>query len=124
MASHASVAPRAIHVDIGESTIQAFKIAVTEGRAMFEFWKHPKFWLAAVLVLWLAYVIGSNLEQVVTLHIIPWLLQPILKVSTIVIVSAIFGALITLGIQFNWRRSSKVVAQSATAAGSSSSTVA
>jgi predicted PurR-regulated permease PerM len=93
---------------------------------MFEFWKQPKFWLAALLVLWLAYVIGSNLEQVVTLHIVPWLLQPYLKVSTIVIVSAIFGALLTLGIQFMWRkgRSSKNASQSTAAAGTSSSTVA
>jgi hypothetical protein len=91
---------------------------------MFEFWKQPKFWLAAVLILWLAYVIGSNLEQVVTLHIVPWLLQPYLKVSTIVLVSAIFGALLTLGVQFMWRRSSKPASQSTAAAGASSSTIA
>ena len=93
---------------------------------MFEFWKQPKFWLAAVLVLWLAYVIGSNLEQVVTIHIVPWLLQPYLKVSTIVIASAIVGVILTLGIQFMWRRggSSKKAAQSSAASGASSSTVA
>ena len=93
---------------------------------MFEFWKQPKFWLAAVLVLWLAYLIGSNLEQVVTIHVIPWLLQPYLKVSTIVISSAIAGALLTLGIQFMWRRgrSSKNASQSTPAPGASSSTVA
>jgi hypothetical protein len=93
---------------------------------MFEFWKQPKFWLATVLVLWLAYVIGSNLEQVVAIHIVPWLLQPYLKVSTIVIASAIVGALLTLGIQFAWRRgrSSKNAAQSTAAADASSSTVA
>ena len=91
---------------------------------MFEFWKQPKFWLAAILVLWLAYVIGSNLEQVVTVHIVPWLLQPYLKVSTIVIISAIFGVVVTLGIQFMWRRSSKLAAQSNAAPGASSSTIA
>ena len=93
---------------------------------MFEFWKQPKFWLAAVLVLWLAYIIGSNLEQVVTIHVIPWLLQPYLKVSTIVISSGIAGALLTLGIQFMWRRgrSSKKASQSTPAPGASSSTVA
>ncbi len=93
---------------------------------MFEFWKQPKFWLAAVLVLWLAYVIGSNLEQIVTIHLVPWLLQPQLKVSTIVISSAIVGALLTLGIQFMWRkgRSSKNASQSTPAPGASSSTVA
>jgi hypothetical protein len=93
---------------------------------MFEFWKQPKFWLAAVLVLWLAYVIGSNLEQVVTIHIVPWLLQPYLKVSSIIISSAIVGVLLTLGIQFMWRRgrSSKNASQSTPAPGTSSSTVA
>jgi hypothetical protein len=93
---------------------------------MLQFWKQPKFWLAAVLVFWLAYVIGSNLEQVVTIHIVPWLLQPYLKVSTIVIASAIVGALLTLGIQFVWRRgrSSKNASQSTPAPDASSSTVA
>jgi hypothetical protein len=93
---------------------------------MFEFWKQPKFWAAAILVLWLAYVIGSNLEQVVTIHVVPWLLQPYLKVSTIVISSAVVGSLLTLGIQFMWRRgrASKNASQSMAAPGTSSSTVA
>ena len=93
---------------------------------MYEFWKQPKFWLATILILWLAYVIGSNLEQVITIHIIPWLLQPYLKVSTIVILSGIVGALLTLGIQFMWwrGRSSKYAAVSPAAPGSSSSTIA
>jgi hypothetical protein len=92
---------------------------------MFEFWKQPKFWLAAILVLWLAYIIGSNLEQVITIHVVPWLLQPTLKVSTVVISSAVVGALLTLGIQFMWRRgrASKNASQSTPAPGASSSTV-
>jgi len=93
---------------------------------MSEFWKQPKFWLAAALILWLAYVIGSNLAQAVTIHVVPWLVQPQLKVTTIVVSSAIVGALMTLWIQFVWRkgRSSKNAAQSAPAPGPSSSTVA
>ena len=93
---------------------------------MFEFWKQPKFWLAAILVLWLAYIIGSNLEQVITIHVVPWLLQPTLKVSTVVILSVILGALLTIGIQLMWRkgRSSKNASQSTAASGASSSTVA
>jgi uncharacterized membrane protein YciS (DUF1049 family) len=91
-----------------------------------QFWKQPKFWAAAIVVLWLAYVIGSNLAQLVTIHIIPWFVQPELKVSTIVIASAIVGATLTLIIQYYWRksRSSKNVAQSAPAPGASSSTTA
>jgi hypothetical protein len=93
---------------------------------MFEFWKQPKFWLITVLILWLAYVIGSNLEQVVTIHVIPWLLQPYLKVSTVVISSGIVGSLLTLGTQFLWRRSrsSKNASVSTPAPEVSSSTVA
>jgi hypothetical protein len=93
---------------------------------MYEFWKQPKFWLATVLILWLAYVIGSNLEQVVTIHIIPWLLEPYMKVSSIVILSGIVGAFLALGIQFTWRRgrSSKYASVSTAASGSSSSTIA
>ncbi len=91
-----------------------------------EFWKQPKFWGAAIIVLWLAYVIGSNLEQIVTIHIVPWLVQPQLKVSTIVILSAVVGAALTLIIQYYWRRgrASKNAAQSAPAPGASSSTTA
>jgi len=93
---------------------------------MLQFWKRPKFWLITVLILWLAYVIGSNLEQVVVIHVIPLLLQPYLKVSTIVISSAVVGALLTIGAQFMWRKggSSKNAAQSTPAPGVSSSTVA
>jgi len=94
---------------------------------MTEFWKQPKFWAAAILILWLGYVIGSNLEQIVVVHIVPGLLHPIVKVSTIVISSIIFGVVLTLVIQFMWRRGgrpSKIVVQSPPAAGTSSSTVA
>lgn len=93
---------------------------------MIEFWKQPKFWAAAALVLWLAYVIGSNLEEVVVLHIVPWLLQPQLKVSTVVVIAAAVGAALTLWIQFMWRnwRASKNASHSIAASGASSSTVA
>lgn len=93
---------------------------------MFEFWKQPKFWATAIIILWIAYVIGANLEQIVTIHIIPLLVQPQLEVSTIVVFSAIVGAALTLIIQYYWRRSraSKNAAQSAPASGASSSTIA
>ena len=93
---------------------------------MFEFWKQPKFWAAAIIVLWLAYIIGANLEQIVTIHLIPLLVQPNLKVSTIVVFSAIVGVALTLLIQYYWRRfrASKNSAPSAPAPGASSSTIA
>jgi Ca2+/Na+ antiporter len=94
---------------------------------MTEFWKQPKFWAAAVLILWLGYIIGSNLEQIVVVRIVPGLLHPMVKVSTIVMTSMIFGVVLTLVIQFMWRRGrrpSKIVVQSPPAPGTSSSTVA
>jgi Ca2+/Na+ antiporter len=94
---------------------------------MTEFWKQPKFWATAVLILWLGYIIGSNLEQIVVVRIVPGLLHPMVKVSTIVMTSMIFGVVLTLVIQFMWRRGgrpSKIVVQSPPAPGTSSSTVA
>jgi Ca2+/Na+ antiporter len=94
---------------------------------MTEFWKQPKFWAAAILILWLGYIIGSNLEQIVIVRIIPGLVRPMVKVSTIVMTSMIFGVVLTLVIQFMWRRGgrpSKIVVQSPPAPGTSSSTVA
>jgi hypothetical protein len=93
---------------------------------MREFWKQPKFWGAAVIVLWLSYVIGANLAQMVTIHVVPWLVQPMLKVSSIVIASALVGAGLTLLVQYYWRRfrTSKNASQSTPAPGASSSTVA
>jgi hypothetical protein len=93
---------------------------------MFEFWKQPKFWGAAIIVLWLSYVIGANLAQTVQIHVVPWIVQPMLKVSSIVAWCAIVGAGLTLLIQYYWRkfRSSKNAAQSKPAPAPSSSTVA
>jgi hypothetical protein len=91
-----------------------------------EFWKQPRFWGAAIIVLWLSYVIGANLDQTVTIHVVPWLVQPILKVSSIVVWAAIVGAGLTFVIQYYWRRwrASKNAPQSRPAPGESSSTVA
>ena len=73
---------------------------------MMEFWKRPKFWLSLIIIGWLAYVIGSNLEQPVTIHIVPWIVQPTLKLSTIMVGAAIVGAILALTVQFMWRRHS------------------
>jgi hypothetical protein len=71
---------------------------------MWEFWKRPKFWIGLVIILWLAYIIGANLAQPVTIHLIPVFVQPTLQVATIVIGSAVIGCLLTLLFQFLWRR--------------------
>jgi uncharacterized integral membrane protein len=90
-----------------------------------KFWKSPRFWIALVLLLWLIYVLNGNLETAVTLWLIPLWVHPMVHLSWVILGSVIFGAVLTLLIQFAMRRrSSKYASVSAAAAESSSSTVA
>jgi len=93
---------------------------------MTEFWKRPKFWIGAVITLWLLYLIYRNSQPApVQIHLIPWFVTLQLKLSAIIIGSGLLGALITLTIQYLWRRrgSSKNAAVSSPAPPLSSSTV-
>ncbi len=90
-----------------------------------KFWKWPKFWIGLVIILWLVYVISANLDQSVTIFVVPFLVQPIVRVSAVVIGALIAGSILTLLVQFAWRRrASKYAAASVAAAESSTSTVA
>ena len=72
------------------------------------FLKNPKFIVGAIVVLWVAYVIYNNLEKSVDFYLLPFnVLTLQLRVSAVVIGSAIFGAIVTLVIQFLWKRRSK-----------------
>ncbi len=113
-------------VDKRAATIQA-RIRCTGGKdAMFEFWKRPKFWAALILVLWIAYILNETYQiPPVTLRLVPWFVTLQVNVSAIVIVSAVAGFILTLVIQFYWRRrSSKNASVSTAAAATSSSPVA
>jgi hypothetical protein len=91
-----------------------------------KFWKWPRFWIDAILVLWLIYVLNGNLETAVTLWILPLWFHPVVRLSWIIFGSAVFGAALTLLIQFELRRrrSSKYASASAAAPASSSNTAA
>jgi hypothetical protein len=90
-----------------------------------KFWKWPRFWIVLILVLWIVYVLSGNLETAVTLWVVPLWVHPVVRLSWIIFGSAIFGAVLTLLIQFAMRRrSSKYASASATAAASSSNTAA
>lgn len=90
-----------------------------------KFWKWPKFWIGLIIILWLVYVISANLNQSVTIFVVPFFLQPIVRVSAVVIGALIVGCILTLLVQFTWRRrASKYAAASVAAAESSTSTVA
>jgi hypothetical protein len=94
---------------------------------MTEFWKRPKFWIGLVVILWLAYIMYENFQLTpVDIRLIPYFATLQLKVSAIIVGSALAGCLATLGVQFLWRRrgSSKNAAVSAAASVSSSKTVA
>jgi hypothetical protein len=69
------------------------------------FVKSPRVIFGAILVLWVAYVLYSNFQLVpVEIRLLPFAASLQLKVSAIVIGSAIFGAVITLIIPYIWRR--------------------
>lgn len=90
-----------------------------------KFWKSPRFWIVLILLLWLVYVLNGNLETAVTLWLIPFWLHPMVHLSWVILGSGIFGALLTLLIQFAMRRrSSKYASASAAAPVSSSNTAA
>jgi uncharacterized integral membrane protein len=94
---------------------------------MNEFWKRPKFWLGAIIILWLVYVIYANAQPApVQIYLIPWVVTLQLKLSAIITGGAILGSLLTLAIQYFWRRrgSSKPTVVSSPAPSVSNSTVA
>ncbi len=84
--------------------------------------KDPKFDAAAIIVLWVVYIIGKNFEPTVDFHLVPLAAPLRIPVWWIVIGSAIFGCLATIAVQYSWRRkrSSKPISDSSTAAVSSS----
>ena len=60
---------------------------------MLDFWKRPKFWVSAVLILWIAYIIYANFQLApVEIHLVPHFVKLTVRVSAIIIGSAIAGA--------------------------------
>jgi heme/copper-type cytochrome/quinol oxidase subunit 2 len=90
------------------------------------FAKNPKFIIGAIVVLWLAYVIYSNIHlSPVQISLFPYLLTLQINVSALIVASAIFGCVATLIVQWLWRRRrSKNGSVSAAAPAANSSTVA
>jgi TRAP-type C4-dicarboxylate transport system permease small subunit len=92
---------------------------------MTEFWKRPKFWISAIIILWLGYLLTANLSEPVEIYIVPHFLHRTVTAAAVMIVAAMIGCLLTLVIQFSWRkRSSKNAVASPATPVSSSSTVA
>jgi uncharacterized integral membrane protein len=90
-----------------------------------QFWKWPKFWVGLILLLWLAHLLNGNLGQQVNLGIVPFFKPWAVSLSAVIFGSMILGCVLTLLVQFTWRRrASKYAEASAAAAASSSKTVA
>ncbi len=91
------------------------------------FAKNPKVIIAAIVALWVAYVIYENFQlEAVDIRLLPFALLALkIPVSTILLGAAIFGSAATLVIQWLWkRRSSKNGSVSTAASAASSRTVA
>lgn len=90
------------------------------------FAKNPRFIIGTIVVLWLAYIIYSNVRlNPVQIKLVPYLLTLQINVSALIVVSAVFGCLATLVIQWLWRRRrSKNGSVSAAASAASRSTAA
>jgi hypothetical protein len=90
------------------------------------FVKNPKFIGGAIVVLWVAYVVYWNYRlSPIDIQLFPFLKPAQLRVSSVVIGSALFGCLVTLAVQFLWRRGrSKNGSAASTAPADSSKTVA
>ena len=72
------------------------------------FAKNPKFIIGTLVVLWVAYVIYANFQiEMVTFYLLPFnILKLQLRLSAVIIGSAIFGAAATLVIHWLWVRPS------------------
>lgn len=91
---------------------------------MTEFWKRPKFWIGAIIILWLGYLLTANLTQPVEIYIVPHFVHRTVTAAAVMLVAAIIGCLLTLYIQFAWRKRSSKNAVASAPPVSSSSTVA
>jgi hypothetical protein len=90
------------------------------------FVKTPKFIIGAIVTAWVIYVIAANFQlEPIQIRLLPFLATLQFKVSAVIIVSAIFGAVVTLIAQHQWKRwnSSKPASTSAVS-GESNRTVA
>ncbi len=74
------------------------------------FMKTPRFIFGTILVLWVLYVIYANYQfDLIKFYLLPFGVFVGMRVSSLILASAIFGAALTLVIQWLWRRPSNNV---------------
>lgn len=73
------------------------------------FVKTPRFIIATLLLLWVLYMIFANFRiNVIEFHLVP-LVMIVMRVSSLAIASALFGAGVTLLVQWLFRRDVNIV---------------
>ncbi len=90
------------------------------------FLKNPKFIVSAIIVLWLLYIIYANSRLApVSFRMLPFGVQLSINVSGLVVACLAAGSLLTLAVQWLWRRwrASSHDSVSVTPSGSSTSAV-
>ncbi len=68
-----------------------------------KFAKNPRLIIGVLVGLWLAYLIDANLDQAVVIALLPWVKFQF-RLSLVIVVCIVFGALATLFIQYLWRK--------------------
>jgi hypothetical protein len=90
------------------------------------FVKSPKFIIGAIVTAWVLYVIFANFQlEPIQIRLLPFLATLQFKVSAVIIVAAIFGSVVTLVAQHQWKRwNSSKPASTSPVTGESNRTVA
>jgi hypothetical protein len=89
------------------------------------FLKSPKVIGGAIVILWVIYVITANFQlDPIKIRLLPFIVSLQLKVSAVIIGAAIFGAVVTLVVQHQWKRRNSSNPTSVSPPGASSKTVA
>ena len=89
------------------------------------FLKNPKFIAGVIVAVWVIYVISANFQlKLIEIRLLPFIGNIYLQVSTVIICSVIFGSLLTLAIQYQWRRSKSSNPTTVSSAADSNKTVA
>ena len=80
------------------------------------FAKNPKFIIGTIVILWVLYVLYANFQpKMVDFYLLPFGVVLQIKLSSVIIGAAVFGAVATIVIHWLWTRPSNSVSAATTA---------
>ena len=89
------------------------------------FLKNPKFIATVIIALWVIYVVTANFQlNRIDIRLVPFLATLQFKLSSVILVAAIFGSAATLVVEYQWKHWNSSKPASGSAPGESSKTVA